>query len=146
MVIGCTRSKETVLREEVSQHLVAEVPLTGQLEHTGRDQLPQQLQQITGEKTVVPWHQKSPNGVTSENLPGLSVQLFHVNRLADKPRVLLQHPGHDVRPASFWLAQAPAKVFLLVCFIGTEVIVGRLGGLGQPLPGIVLRAVVPALR
>ena len=37
MVIGCTRSKETVLREEVSQHLVAEVPLTGQLEHTGRN-------------------------------------------------------------------------------------------------------------
>ena len=37
MVIGCAGSKETVLREEVSQHLVAEVPLTGQLEHTGRN-------------------------------------------------------------------------------------------------------------
>lgn len=47
VVIGCTRSKETVLREEVSQHLIAEVPLTGQLEHTGRNQLPQQFQQVT---------------------------------------------------------------------------------------------------
>ena len=48
MVIGCTRSKEAVLRKEISHHLIAEVPLTGQLEHTGRDQLPQQLQQVTG--------------------------------------------------------------------------------------------------
>ena len=101
MVIGCTRSKETVLREEVSQHLVAEVPLTGQLEHTGRDQLPQQLQQITGEKTVVPRHQQTTHGVASENLPGLPIQLFRVDRFADKLRVLLQHPGHDVRPTSF---------------------------------------------
>ena len=37
MVIGCTRSKEAVLRKEISHHLIAEVPLTGQLEHTGRN-------------------------------------------------------------------------------------------------------------
>ena len=37
VVIGRTGGKEAVLREEVSQHLVAEVPLTGQLEHTGRN-------------------------------------------------------------------------------------------------------------
>src|SRR5699024_4990898 len=84
--------------------------------------------------------------VASEDLSGLSVQLFRVNRLADKLRVFLQHPGHDVCPASFWLAQAPAKVFLLICFIGTKVIVGRLGGLGQPLPWIIRWTVVPALR
>ena len=44
------------------------------------------------------------------------------------------------------MAQAPAKVFLLICFVGTKVIVGRLGGLGQPLPGVILRTVVPAFR
>lgn len=44
------------------------------------------------------------------------------------------------------MAQAPAKVFLLICFIGTKVIVGRLGGFGQPLPGILLWTVVPAFR
>ena len=48
MVIGGTRSKEAVLRKEISHHLITEVPLTGQLEYTGRDQLPQQLQQVAG--------------------------------------------------------------------------------------------------
>ena len=37
MVIGRTGCKEAVLRKEVSHHLIAEVPLTGQLEHTGRN-------------------------------------------------------------------------------------------------------------
>ena len=37
VVIDCTRSKEAVLRKEISHHLIAEVPLTGQLEHTGRN-------------------------------------------------------------------------------------------------------------
>ena len=44
------------------------------------------------------------------------------------------------------MAQAPAKVFLLICFIGTKVIVGRLGGLSQPLPWIIRWTMVPALR
>ena len=37
VVIGGTRRKETVLRKDISQHLIAEVPFTGQLEHTGRN-------------------------------------------------------------------------------------------------------------
>ena len=37
VVIGRTGCKEAVLRKEISQHLIAEVPFTGQLEHTGRN-------------------------------------------------------------------------------------------------------------
>ena len=37
MVIGRAGCKEAVLRKEISHHLIAEVPLTGQLEHTGRN-------------------------------------------------------------------------------------------------------------
>ena len=37
MVIGRTGRKKAVLRKEISHHLIAEVPLTGQLEHTGRN-------------------------------------------------------------------------------------------------------------
>ena len=37
VVIGRTGCKEAVLRKEISHHLIAEVSLTGQLEHTGRN-------------------------------------------------------------------------------------------------------------
>ena len=37
MVIGRAGSKKAVLRKEISHRLIAEVTLTGQLEHTGRN-------------------------------------------------------------------------------------------------------------
>ena len=37
VVIGCAGGKEAILRKEISHHLIAEVPLTGQLKHTGRN-------------------------------------------------------------------------------------------------------------
>ena len=37
VVIGCTRRKEPVPRDEIAHHLVAAAPLTGQLAHTRRN-------------------------------------------------------------------------------------------------------------
>ena len=37
VVIGRAGCKEAVLRKEISHHLITEVPLTGHLEHTGRN-------------------------------------------------------------------------------------------------------------
>ena len=49
-------------------------------------------------------------------------------------------------PASTRLAQALPKICQTVTLIGPEIVISSLCSLGQPLPGIFLRAMVPSLR
>ena len=64
MFIDSAGSIEAVLYKHVSVDSIAERTLCRHLKYAWRHKLPQQFQQVSGQKTVITRHQKMPHSVT----------------------------------------------------------------------------------
>ena len=107
-----------------------------------------ELQQVTGQKTVVAFHQQPTDGILLQNFIRLGRQFFRKHRLMDKQRIFTEHLGHAVFPT--FLVNILARQFVreirkAILFIGTKIIVGQFRLFGKPSPAVFLRAVIPSV-
>ena len=151
MDIGRLRCIKGTLREVVSHGGAVIEPLSAFARQSSRDQKCQEVQQVTGEIAVVSRHDQTPDGVLLHDFFSFVLQPLGVNRFVDKARIPSQHSGKDLISALVPLPPADPLLFLQkvvlpklrVC---AEIIVPQLRLLSEPVPFVLLRAVIPAVR
>ena len=106
------------------------------LHHRVFQQHLKKLQQIPGEKAYIACHQQAANGIILQNPVRHFLQLPGEHRLMDEQRILFQDSG----PFAF----LPGENRKPVGFVAAEIVIHLFRCLGDPVPGVLCRAVIPA--
>ena len=150
MLIGRTRCVEGAgFEPETLGHLV--ICLVPFLLRHRLQQKTDKVHQVTGEIAVVPSHDQPPHGIVLQDLLCFVVKLPLINGLSDHAGIFAQDLSQQMLPAFAEGQDAPAvhpfqEVLLLECPVSPEIVVGRLGLLGEPVSFILFRTVIPDIR